>query len=92
MPEIKEVVKEVVTEVVAEVKQMLLDRGDRGGRSVKVEEDLVRVEDDWIYVIAVPTTANGSALALADLFQEIENDLEQRKHWSVLIVLASPEN
>lgn len=79
-------------EVVTEVKRMLIDRGDRGGRSVRVDENLVRVEDDWVYVIAVPTTANGSALALADLFQEIESDLEQRKHWSVLIVLASPDN
>lgn len=81
-----------INEVVTEVERMLLDRGDRGGGSVRVDEKLVRVEDEYVYVIAVPTTANGSALALADLFQEIESDLEQRKHWSVLIVLASPEN
>lgn len=79
-------------EVVEEVQRMLKAAGDRGGRSVHVEEDMVRFEDGYFYVIAAPTKNNGSALALADLFAEIEGELEETKHWSVLIVPASPDN
>ena len=79
-------------EVVEEVQKMLTAAGDRGGRSVQVEEDMIRFEDGWFYVIATLTAENGSALELTNLFQEIESKLENTKHWSVLIVPASPDN
>ncbi len=80
------------TKTVADaVEKKLLDRGDRGGRSVRVDREMIRCEDDWVYVVVTPTGANGSASVLVDLFEEVESELENEHGWHVMIVPARPE-
>lgn len=61
-------------------------RLDREGVALKVAEE--RLEDDWLYIVVVPTRPGVRASEHARLMSQIERELRQEGDDNVLLVPA----
>lgn len=74
-----------VQEIVDKVRKRLAD-AERDGVYLKVAEE--RLEDDWLYIVVVPTRPGVRASEHARLMSQIERELRQEGDDNVLLVPA----
>ena len=74
-----------VQEIVDKVRRRLTD-AEREGVYLTVTEE--RLEDDWLYIVVVPTRPGVRASDHARLMSQIERDLRQQGDDNVLLVPA----
>jgi hypothetical protein len=72
-----------VQEVVDKVRRRLLD-AERDGIHLKVAGE--RFDDDWLYIVVVPTRPGVRASDHARLMTQIERELRQQGDDNVLLV------
>ncbi|MBI4578102.1 MAG: hypothetical protein HY718_00275 [Planctomycetes bacterium] len=74
-----------VQEIVDKVRTRLAD-AEREGVHLKVAGE--RLEDDWLYIVVVPTRPGVRASEHARLMSQIERELRQQGDDNVLLVPA----
>ena len=74
-----------VPEIVKKVERRLAD-AEREGVYLRVADE--RLEDDWLYIVVVPTRPGVRASDHARLMTQIERELRQQGDNNVLLVPA----
>jgi hypothetical protein len=74
-----------VTDIIDKVKNRLAD-AERQGVYLKVASE--SLDDDWLYVVVVPSKPGGNASDHARLMSQIERDLRAQGDDRVLLVPA----
>jgi hypothetical protein len=74
-----------VQEIVDKVRRRLAEAEDQG---VHLEVADERLEDDWLYIVVVPTRPGIRASEHARTMSQIERELRQQGHDNVLLVPA----
>ncbi len=71
--------------IVNQVRQRLAE-GERDGVYLKV--DNVKLDDDWLYIVVVPSRPGVRASEYANFMSKVERELRHAGHDNVLLVRA----
>jgi hypothetical protein len=74
-----------VTDIVAKVKK-LLSQAEHDGIYLKVDGE--KLDDDWLYIVVVPSKAGVRASEHASYMSKIESELRKAGNDNVLLVPA----
>ena len=75
-----------VPEIVKKVRERLDDAAKREGVHLKVADE--RLDDEWLYIVVVPTQPGIRASEHARLMSQIERELREQGDDNVLLVPA----
>jgi hypothetical protein len=73
------------TDIVNEVRQRLVD-AEREGVYLKVTDE--KLDDDWLYIVVVPSRAGVRASDYANYMSKVERELRAAGNDNVLLVPA----
>ncbi|HZL34173.1 MAG TPA: hypothetical protein VFC78_02615 [Tepidisphaeraceae bacterium] len=74
-----------ITDIVEKVRKRLAD-GEQQGIHLKIVSD--KLDDDWLYIVVVPSQAGVRASEYANFMSKIERELRAQGDDNVLLVPA----